>query len=161
MKLETTSDQQLYHYADLLNILVNQIKTKDSFKGHVKNGFYIVNLDDVTGSGTHWTAFFCHNNLVVYFDSYGLSIPKDIVKFCKGKTMIYSTDQIQTFESQACGYYCIAFINYFSKIPKSNLKTKKQMGYYINNFIKPFDVQHIKRNDKILFDQLKQLFNKL
>lgn len=158
---DTTSDKELLEYSDLLNININQITTKDNFKGKVKNGYYIVNLDNIYGPGTHWTCFFCHNKIVVYFDSFGLSLPKDIIKFCKGKTIIYNTDQIQHIDSQACGYYCLAFIEYFNNIPKYNLKTQKQFGYYINLFIKPFDVQHLNNNEKILKQHYKNVFTKL
>lgn len=158
---ETTTDQELFHYADLLNFNINQIKTKDNFKGKVKEGFYIANLDDITGSGTHWVAFYCVNNMVMYFDSFGLAVPKQIISFCKGNQIIYNVVQIQHIDSEACGYYCIAFFNYFNLIPKSRIKNKKTFGFYFNNFLKPFDVQHIKRNEKILEEQLKSLLNKL
>jgi hypothetical protein len=158
---DTTSDKELNEYADILNININQITTKDNFKGMVKNGFYIANLDNVYGPGTHWTCFYCVNKIVVYFDSFGLSPPKDIVKFCKGKTIIYNTDQIQHIDSQACGYYCLAFIVYFNKIPKQYLKTVKQLGYFVNIFIKPFDVQNLNKNELILKQQFKDVFLKL
>lgn len=161
MMFEITSDKDLLHYADLLELKINQIKTKDSFIGKIKNGFYIVNLDNITGPGTHWAVFFCHNNYVVYFDSFGLSPPMDIIQFCNKKQIIYSTDHIQDIKSDACGYYCIAFIQFFNNIPKKNLQTNKQMGYYLNNFLKPFDVQNKKKNEKILATILKDLLKNL
>lgn len=159
--LETTTDQQLSHYADLLDFHINQITTKDNFKGKVKQGFYIANLDNITGSGTHWVCFYCVKNMVMYFDSFGLSPPKNIMSFCKGKQIIYNVDQVQDINSEACGYWCIAFCYYWTSIPESKITNKKIFGFYFNNFLKPFDVQQIKRNDKILEEHLRILLNKL
>lgn len=159
--LDITSDNDLKRLLHMLDINVNQIQTKDNFKGKVKNGFYICNLDKKTGQGTHWTAFYCHNKYIVYFDSFGLAPPRNIINFCNKTMITYSTDEIQDINSNACGYYCIAFIKYFHDIPKSKLKSQKLLGFYLNNFLKPFNVQYINKNEKILETMLKEILNKV
>jgi hypothetical protein len=158
-KLNNTTDQELFDYAEILNVNINQIATKDNFKGSIKDGFYIANLDRKTGTGTHWTVFYCVNDIfLIYFDSFGFAPPTALYKFFGKKTIVYSTDQIQAIDSNACGYYCLAFINYFSKLDKTKLRTIKQIRFHGNVFTKPFDVQYPKKNDDILLKQLRQLF---
>lgn len=159
MLLERTSDEFLKNLLEYQNINLNQITTKDNFK-ILKNGFYICNLDKKTGSGTHWTAFYAIDDYILYFDSFGLPPPKEIVKFCKKKTIIYNSQQIQDINSDACGYYCILFIKYFNDNIK-NIKyiiSKKTLGYYLNKFIKPFNNQKYKVNELILKKLLKNIF---
>ena len=45
----------------------------------IKDGAYIINLDEYTDVGTHWIALFCNKNNIIYFDSFGDEhIPKEI-----------------------------------------------------------------------------------
>ena len=41
------------------------------------------------------------------------------------------------------------------------LKTKRQLGFYLNNFLKPFDVQNQKKNEAILSKQIKPLLKEI
>ena len=44
-------------------------------------GMYIINLDDSTGPGTHWGAVISDmSDRAIYFDSFGLSPPQEIVR---------------------------------------------------------------------------------
>ena len=74
----------------------------------------IVNLDTVGGKGTHWVCYFNSpsEKYVEYFDSYGLAPPIEIEKYIvtSRKPIIYSTAEIQTRDSQLCGYYCIYYV---------------------------------------------------
>ena len=84
--------------------------TKDAYDDiNLEIGAYIINLQDSNdGYGTHWTALVIFNRihiaaekkLVIYFDSYGIAIPQDIIHFIgrfPGKlTIKNSIDQIQT-----------------------------------------------------------------
>ena len=48
----------------------------------IKDGAYVINLDQYADLGTHWIALFCNRNGIVYFDSFGVKhIPKDIKEF--------------------------------------------------------------------------------
>ena len=45
----------------------------------IKDGAYIINLDEQSDIGSHWVALYAKNNDVTYFDSFGLEhIPKEI-----------------------------------------------------------------------------------
>ena len=48
----------------------------------IKDGAYVIHLDEYADVGTHWIALFCNRNEVVYFDSYCIErIPKEIKEF--------------------------------------------------------------------------------
>ena len=38
----------------------------------IKDGAYIINLDEYSDIGTHWVAFYIQNNDVTYFDSFSV-----------------------------------------------------------------------------------------
>ena len=50
----------------------------------IKNGTYIINLDEYANVGTHSVALFCNKNEIIYFDSFGVEYnPNDIKEFIK------------------------------------------------------------------------------
>jgi hypothetical protein len=74
----------------------------------------IVNLDTIGGKGTHWVCYFNSptEKYVEYFDSYGLPPPEEVEKYLMSsrKPIIYNTTELQSRDSQLCGYYCIYYI---------------------------------------------------
>ena len=45
----------------------------------IKDGAYIINLDEYADVSTHWIALFCNKNEIVYFDSFGVEhVPEEI-----------------------------------------------------------------------------------
>ena len=74
----------------------------------------IVNLDTVGGKGTHWVSYFNSpaEKYVEYFDSFGLPPPDEVKKylFTSEKQIIYNTAELQSRDSELCGYYCIYYI---------------------------------------------------
>ena len=56
------------------------------------------------------------NNIVTYFDSYGVEhIPKEIKKFIKHKNLRKNIFRIQAYDSVICGYFSIGFIGFMLK----------------------------------------------
>ena len=54
----------------------------------IKNGVYIINLDEYESIGTHWIALYVNAENVIYYDSFGFEhIPKE-VKFIRNKNII-------------------------------------------------------------------------
>ena len=79
----------------------------------VKNGAYIINLDEYHDIGTHWVALYVNNKIVIYFDSFGVEhIPKEIIKFIARKKIITNIYRIQAYDSIMRGYFCIGSINF-------------------------------------------------
>ena len=56
----------------------NGVFSRDNLPNKIKDGAYVINLDEYSDIGTHWIALWVNNN-VTYFDSFGVEhIPKEI-----------------------------------------------------------------------------------
>ena len=76
----------------------------------VKNGAYVINLDEYHDIGTHWVALYVNNKIAIYFDSFVVEhILKEIMKFIVWKKIITDIYRIQAYDSIMCGYFCIGF----------------------------------------------------
>jgi len=85
----------------------------------------VVNLDD-DGVGTHWVSYFVpKENVIWYFDSFGLPPPKIIEKQkLNGYKIFYNSGEIQNGRSSSCGWYAIAFLD--------NVAGKKRIRDFID-----------------------------
>ena len=54
----------------------NSVYSRDNLPEHssvkIKDGAYVVNLDEYSDIGIHWVAFYVQNNYATYFDSFGV-----------------------------------------------------------------------------------------
>ena len=66
----------------------------------------ILNLDNSRGDGTHWTAWYVNNRTKIYFDSYGLPPPLEIIDYLK-RPIYCNTDSIQPTDTVVCGHLCL------------------------------------------------------
>ena len=104
----------------------------------IKNGAYVINLDEYYDIGTHWVALYVNNKTVTYFDSFGVEhIPKEIMKFIDHKNIITNIFRIQAYDSITCGYFCIGFIRFMFN------------DNSLTNFTNLFLPNDFKRNDDI------------
>ena len=80
----------------------------------IKDGTYIINLDEYSDIGTHWVALYVQNNNVTYFDSFGVEhIPKEIKTFINRSLSITTyIFRIQAYATIMFGYFCIGFIDF-------------------------------------------------
>ena len=93
----------------------NGVYSRDNLS-KIKDGAYIINLDEYSDIDTHWVALWVNNNSVTYFDSFGVEhIPKEIIKFIENKNIKTNVSRIQAYDSIMCGYFCIAFIDFMFK----------------------------------------------
>ena len=54
----------------------------------IKDGPYLINLDEYPDVGTYWIALFCKRNKIVYFDSFGVEhVPEKIKKIVGNKNI--------------------------------------------------------------------------
>ena len=69
----------------------NEVFSRDNLPNNtIKNGAYVINLDEYHDIGTHWVALYVNNKIVTYFDSFGVEhIPKEIMKFISHKKNNY------------------------------------------------------------------------
>ena len=89
----------------------NGVYSRDNLQ-KIKNGAYIVNLDEYYDIGTHWVALYVKKNDVTYFNSFRVEhIPKKIRTFINNKNIKTNIFRILAHDSMMCGYYCIGFID--------------------------------------------------
>ena len=51
---------------------LNGVFSRDNLPNTIKNGAYVINLDEYRDFGTHWVALYVNNETVTYFDSFGV-----------------------------------------------------------------------------------------
>ena len=60
----------------------NGVYSRDNLPNKIKDGAYVINLDEHSDIGTHWIVLYVKNNYVTYFDSFGVEhIPIEIKAF--------------------------------------------------------------------------------
>ena len=106
----------------------------------IKNGTYIINLDEYESIGSDcWIVLLVNTKNVTYFDSFGVEhIPKEVTKFIGKKNMTTNICRVQAYDSMMCGYFCIGFIGFM-------LKGKRLLEY--TNLFCP---NEYKKNAKII-----------
>ena len=92
---------------------LNGVFSRDNLPNKIRNGAYVINIDEYSDIGTHWVALYVNNKSATYFDSFGAEhILKEIEKFIGNKSIITNILGIQAYDSVMWGYFCIGFINF-------------------------------------------------
>ena len=122
----------------------NDVFSRDNLPKKIKDGAYVINLDEHADTGTHWVALFCKKNEIVYFDSFGFEhILEEIKDFIGNKNIKLNICRVQAKHSVMCGYFCIGFIDFM-------LAGKKLTDY--TNLFSPHDFD---KNDQIILSYFK------
>ena len=66
----------------------------------------IVNFDKNGGPGMHWVAWYKNGETIIYFDSYGVQPPMEVVEYL-GRSIRYNTDRLQPEGEVFCGHLCL------------------------------------------------------
>ena len=75
----------------------------------LKRGYYIINYDLSSGTGTHWAVLEMLNSKKgIYCSSYG--DPPLEVFWNRKVSLTYNNIDCQSFNSKMCGYFCIAYM---------------------------------------------------
>ena len=91
----------------------NGLYSGDNLPKTIKNGAYVINLDQCEDVGTHWIALYVKNNEITYFHSFRVEdAHKEIKKFIEHKNLKTKIFRIQAGNSIMCGYFCIGFIEF-------------------------------------------------
>jgi len=72
----------------------------------------------------HWVAWIKRGDTKIYFDSYGLQPPEEMVKYLR-KPLYYNTDQVQ-FNGVHCGHLCLLVLKKTNTANEHNLPVKFQ-----------------------------------
>ena len=111
----------------------NKPKLKEVYSRYnlskIKDGEYVINLDEFESTGTHLIALCVNAENVTYFDSLGK-------KFIGNKNIITNIYREQAYDSIMCGYFCIGFIDFMFK------------GKSLLEFTNLFSLKKYKKNGK-------------
>ena len=119
----------------------NGVYSRDNLPNKIKDGAYVINLDEYSDIGTHWVALWVNNNNVTYFDSFGVEyIPKEIMKFIENRNIKTNIFRIQAYDSIMCGYFWIGFIDFMFK------------GKTLTEYTNLFSPDDFKRNDDTILN---------
>ena len=121
------------------------VYSRDNLPNKIRDGAYVVNLDEYSDIGTHWIALYVKNNVVTYFDSFGVvHIPKEIIKFInrasQNKNIVTNIFRIQGHDSIMWGYFYIGLIDFTFK------------GKSLTDYTNLFSPDDFKRNDDTIFN---------
>ena len=117
----------------------NGVYSRDNLP-KIKDGAYVIILDEYSDIGTHWVTLYVHNYDVTYFDSFGVEhISKEIKEFIDSSLSITrNIFRIQAYDSIMCAYFCIRFIDFMLA------------GKTLTEFTNPFSANNFKKNDDII-----------
>ena len=120
------------------------VYSRDNLPKTIKNGAYVINLDEYADVGTHWIALYLKNKEVIYFDSFGVEhVPKEIKRFIGHKNIKTNMFRIQAGNSIMCRYFYIGFIDFMFA---------GKILIHFNSLFSPYDFN---KNDRIILDYFK------
>ena len=112
MKPHSLTNFEIQKYYENESIF-NGVYSRNNLPKKIKDGAYVINLDEYKGTSTHWIALFCNRNEIVYFDNFGVEyIPEEIKEFIGNRKIKANIFRIQANNSVMCGYFCIGFIDF-------------------------------------------------
>ena len=91
----------------------NGVYSRNNQPEKIKDGTYVIKLDEYAEVDTHWIAVFCGRNEIVYFDIFGVEhVSEEVKKIIGNKNIKANIFQVQANNSIMCGYFCIGFIDF-------------------------------------------------
>ena len=91
----------------------NGVYSRHNLAGKLKDGAYVVSLDEYADVGTQRIALFSNRSEIVYFNSFGVEyVPEEIKEFIEKKNIKANIFRVQANNSVMCGYFCIGFIDF-------------------------------------------------
>ena len=66
----------------------NGVFSRNNLPKKIKDGAYVINLDEYADVGTHWIALFCKGKEIVFFNNVGVEyVPENIKEFIENKNI--------------------------------------------------------------------------
>ena len=66
----------------------NGVYSRNNLPKKIKDGDYVINLDEYADVGTHWDALYCKRSEIVYFGSFGVEhVLEEIKEFIGNKNI--------------------------------------------------------------------------
>ena len=81
----------------------NGVFSRDNLLKKIKDGAYVINLDEHKDTGTHWVALFCKKEEIVYFNSFSVEhISEEIKEFIGNRKIKANIFRVQANNSKYC-----------------------------------------------------------
>ena len=135
------SNHDLIKWCKYLDIPINDVLSRDENVPHNhKQALFIYNLEPAYMSGSHWVATYVKDNVINYFDSFGMPPFQEMVNHAKKKnlTLLHQNNQIQNIQTTTCGYLCLYFLN----------EMNKGNSYY--DLLQVFDINDTMKNESFI-----------
>ena len=122
----------------------NGVYSRNNLPEKIKDGTYVIKLDEYTDVDTHWIALFYRKSEIVYVDSFDVEhVSEEIKEFIGNKNIKANIFRVQSNDSMMCGYFCIGFI-YFMLA-----------GKRLIDFTSMFSPHDFEKNDSMILCYLK------
>ena len=142
------SNHDLMKWCKYLNIPINDVLSRDEKAPHNhRQALFIYNLEPSYMSGSHWVATYVKDNIINYFDSFGMPPFQELVNYAKRKnlTLLHQNNQIQNINTTTCGYFCLYFLNEMNK------------GKLYYDLLKAFNIHDTMKNEKFIKQYIKNI----
>src|SRR5579871_4966980 len=109
-----TTNIELKKISECLQIPNFQVCMRDEIKNINKQLplSIIVNLEDSSKNGSHWSLCFIDNKQKIYYSSFGDTIPLEVKEYMLSvdeRPILSSDVQLQDFNETTCGLWSILF----------------------------------------------------
>ena len=123
----------------------NGVYSRSKLPKQIKDGAYVIYLDEYADVGTNRIALFCKRTDILYFDSFGGKyVPEEIKEFIGNENIKRNIFGVQANNSIMCGYFCIGlFIDFI-------LAGKKLTDF--TSLLSPYDFE---KNNSIILSYFK------
>ena len=142
------SNHDLIKWCRYLNIPINDVLSRDQKVPHNHSlALFIYNLEPSYMSGSHWVATYVKDNVINYFDSFGMPPFQELVNHSKRKnlTLLHQNNQIQNLYTTTCGYFCLYFLNEMNK------------GNSYHDLLKVFNIHDTMKNERFIKNYVKNI----
>ena len=142
------SNHDLIKWCRYLNILINDVLSRDQKVPHNhKQALFIYNLEPSYMSGSHWVTTYVKDNVINYFDSFGMPPFQELVNHAKinNLTLLHQNNQIQNIKTTTCGYFCLYFLNEMNK------------GNSYFDLLKVFNIHDTMKNERFIKHYFKNI----
>ena len=142
------SNHDLIKWCRYLNIPINDVLSRDQKVPHNhKQALFIYNLEPSYMSGSHWVTTYVKENVINYFDSFGMPPFQELVNHAKRKnlTLLHQNNQIQNIKTTTCGYFCLYFLNEMNK------------GNSYFDLLKVFNIHDTMKNERFIKHYFKNI----
>ena len=142
------SNHDLIKWCKYLNIPIKDVLSRDENVPHNhRQALFIYNLEPSYMSGSHWVSTYVKDNVINYFDSFGLPPFQEMVNHARKKnlTLLHQNNQIQNLLTTTCGYFCLYFLN----------EMNKGKSYF--DLLEVFDIYDTTKNERFLARYFKNM----